>query len=70
MKKFDTLFKNICRPIGVGYIYIYTDKRCVCVCVCYGYNFKALSCEAAHSSPQFPCLSIENFLLLTYRLNK
>ena len=35
-----------------------------------GYNFKALSCEAAHLSPQFPCLSIENFLLLTYRLNK
>ena len=34
-----------------------------------GYNFKALSCEAAHLSPQFPCLSIENFLLLTYRLN-
>ena len=35
-----------------------------------GYNFKALSCEASHLSPQFPCLSIENFLLLTYRLNK
>ena len=35
-----------------------------------GYNFKALSCEATHLSPQFPFLSIENFLLLTYRLNK
>ena len=34
------------------------------------YNFKALSCEVAHLSPQFPCLSIENFLLLTYQLNK
>ena len=34
------------------------------------YNFKALSCEAAHLSPQFPCLSIENFFLLTYWLNK
>ena len=31
---------------------------------------KALSCEAAHLSPQFPCLSIENFFLLTYWLNK
>ena len=35
-----------------------------------GITLKALSCEAAHLSPQFPCLSIENFLLLTYRLNK
>ena len=34
-----------------------------------GYNFKALSCETAHLSPLFPCLSIENFLLLTYQLN-
>ena len=24
-----------------------------------GYNFKVLSCEAAHLSPQFPCLSIK-----------
>ena len=35
-----------------------------------GYDFNALSCEASHSSPQFPCFTIENFLLLTYLLNR
>ena len=69
-RKFLPLEWCLCFCVHAAYIWIDSSQDRLAHTLAPGYNFKALSCEAAHLSPQFPCLSIENFLLLTYRLNK